>query len=118
MFGRPVQFEEVRQKVKTVFGQQLDLHYMNNEVRLRPPGRRIGKTDRVNACVPPPPPQLSIPLRGQDDLDKAIDLLDRSSNMKSIKILLLAQENSNVRPRPRPPPPAFLHRWFRKAAPP
>lgn len=32
MFGRPVQFDEVRQKVKTVFGQQLDLHYMNNEV--------------------------------------------------------------------------------------
>lgn len=32
MFGRPVQFEDVQQKVKTVFGQQLDLHYMNNEV--------------------------------------------------------------------------------------
>uniref|UniRef100_A0A674NEY8 Mitogen-activated protein kinase kinase kinase 3 n=1 Tax=Takifugu rubripes TaxID=31033 RepID=A0A674NEY8_TAKRU len=74
MFGRPVQFEEVRQKVETVFGQQLDLHYMNNE--------------------------LSIPVRGQDDLDKAVDLLDRSSNMKSIKILLLAQENSNVRRTP------------------
>ncbi|KAI2666281.1 Mitogen-activated protein kinase kinase kinase 3 [Labeo rohita] len=69
MFGRPVQFEEVQQKVKTFFGQQLDLHYMNNE--------------------------LSIPLRGQDDLDKAIDLLDRSSNMKSIKIMLLTQEQSN-----------------------
>uniref|UniRef100_A0A4W6CEY2 Mitogen-activated protein kinase kinase kinase 3 n=1 Tax=Lates calcarifer TaxID=8187 RepID=A0A4W6CEY2_LATCA len=70
MFGRPVQFEEIQQKVKSVFGQQLDLHYMNNE--------------------------LSIPLRGQDDLDKAIDLLDRSSNMKSIKILLLTQEHSNA----------------------
>uniref|UniRef100_A0A6Q2Z0G8 Mitogen-activated protein kinase kinase kinase 3 n=1 Tax=Esox lucius TaxID=8010 RepID=A0A6Q2Z0G8_ESOLU len=69
MFGRPVQFEEIQQKVKTVFGQQLDLHYMNNE--------------------------LSIPLRGQDDLDKAIDLLDRSSKIKSIKILLLTQEQSN-----------------------
>lgn len=34
MFGRPVQFEDVRQKVETVFGQQLDLHYMNNEVGL------------------------------------------------------------------------------------
>uniref|UniRef100_A0A672HCE2 Protein kinase domain-containing protein n=1 Tax=Salarias fasciatus TaxID=181472 RepID=A0A672HCE2_SALFA len=64
-------FEEIQQKVKSVFGQQLDLHYMNNE--------------------------LSIPLRGQDDLDKAIDLLDRSSNMKSIRILLLTQEHSNVR---------------------
>uniref|UniRef100_A0A8C2ZR80 Mitogen-activated protein kinase kinase kinase 3 n=1 Tax=Cyclopterus lumpus TaxID=8103 RepID=A0A8C2ZR80_CYCLU len=62
VFGRPVQFEEVQQKVTTVFGQQLDLHYMNNE--------------------------LSIPLRDQGDLDKAIDLLDRSSNMKSIRILL------------------------------
>jgi len=41
--------------------------------------------------------QLSIPLRAQDDLDKAIDLLDRSSNMKSIKILLLTQEHANVR---------------------
>ncbi|KAI5629437.1 mitogen-activated protein kinase kinase kinase 3, partial [Silurus asotus] len=70
MFSRPVQFEEVQQKVKTVFGQQLDLQYMNNE--------------------------MSIPLHGQDDLNKAIDLLDRSSNMKSIKILLLAEEHSNV----------------------
>lgn len=35
MFGRPVQFEEILQKVKTVFGQQLDLHYMNNEVKRR-----------------------------------------------------------------------------------
>ncbi|XP_015217432.2 mitogen-activated protein kinase kinase kinase 3 isoform X1 [Lepisosteus oculatus] len=70
MFARPVQYEEVKQKVKTVFGQQLDLHYMNNE--------------------------LSIPLRSQDDLDKAIDLLDRSSNMKSIKILLLMQEQNHA----------------------
>ncbi|XP_044037711.1 mitogen-activated protein kinase kinase kinase 3 isoform X2 [Siniperca chuatsi] len=70
MFGRPVQFEEIQHKVKTVFGQQLDLHYMNNE--------------------------LSIPLRGQDDLDKAIDLLDRSSNTKSIRILLLTQEHNNA----------------------
>ncbi|TSQ23928.1 Mitogen-activated protein kinase kinase kinase 3 [Bagarius yarrelli] len=30
--SRPVQFHEVQQKVKTVFGQQLDLHYVNNEV--------------------------------------------------------------------------------------
>ncbi|MBN3296466.1 M3K3 kinase, partial [Amia calva] len=70
MFARPVEYEEVKQKVKTVFGQQLDLHYMNNE--------------------------LSIPLRSQDDLDKAIDLLDRSSSMKSIKILLLTQEQNHA----------------------
>ncbi|CAL1587846.1 unnamed protein product [Knipowitschia caucasica] len=70
VFVRPVQFEEVQQKVKSVFGQTLDLHYMNNE--------------------------LSIPLRSQDDLDKAIDLLDRSCNMKSIRILLLTPEHSNT----------------------
>ncbi|XP_072299076.1 mitogen-activated protein kinase kinase kinase 3 isoform X2 [Eucyclogobius newberryi] len=76
MFGRPVQFEEVQQKMKSVFGQQLDLHYMNNE--------------------------LSIPLRSQDDLDKAVDLLDRSSNMKSIRILLLSPEHSNTVSHPVP----------------
>ncbi|XP_043911130.1 mitogen-activated protein kinase kinase kinase 3 [Protopterus annectens] len=65
-FGRPVKYEEVEQKVKTVFGQQLALHYMNNE--------------------------LFIPLRGQDDLDKSIDLLDRSCTMKSLKILLLSPD--------------------------
>ena len=51
----------------------------------------------ISVCVYLVSWQLSIPLRGQDDLDKAIDLLDRSSNMKSIKILLLTQEHSNVR---------------------
>lgn len=33
MFGRPVRFEEIQQKVESVFGQQLDLHYLNNEVK-------------------------------------------------------------------------------------
>ncbi|XP_068605832.1 mitogen-activated protein kinase kinase kinase 3 [Brachionichthys hirsutus] len=69
-FGRPVQLQEVRRKVKAVFAQQLDLHYLNDE--------------------------LSIPLRSQDELDKAIDLLDRSASMKSIQVLLLPQENSNA----------------------
>lgn len=32
-FVRPVRYEDVQQKVKTAFGQPLDLHYMNNEVR-------------------------------------------------------------------------------------
>lgn len=96
MFGRPVQFEEVRQKVKTVFGQPLDLHYMNNEVAssqtlLRALGQSHN-ADGVCACMHARVSQLSIPLRGQDDLDKAVDLLDRSANMKSIKIQLLAQE--------------------------
>ncbi|XP_049601182.1 mitogen-activated protein kinase kinase kinase 3 isoform X2 [Syngnathus scovelli] len=70
MFERPVQFDEIQRKVKLAFGQQLDLHYMINE--------------------------SSVPLRGQDDLDKAVDLLDRSASMKSIRILLLEQERDNT----------------------
>ncbi|CAJ0954342.1 unnamed protein product [Ranitomeya imitator] len=69
-FPRPVKFEDVEQKVKLVFGQQMDLHYMNNE--------------------------LSIPLRSQDDLDKAVDLLDRSSSMKSLRILLLSHDRNHT----------------------
>ncbi|NWY66201.1 M3K3 kinase, partial [Erithacus rubecula] len=68
-FVRPVRYEDVQQKVKTAFGQPLDLHYMNNE--------------------------LSIPLKNQDDLDKAVDLLDRSSNVKSLRILLLSQDRNH-----------------------
>ena len=32
-FSRPVRYEDVEHKVTAVFGQPLDLHYMNNEVR-------------------------------------------------------------------------------------
>uniref|UniRef100_A0A8D2LQ93 Mitogen-activated protein kinase kinase kinase 3 n=1 Tax=Varanus komodoensis TaxID=61221 RepID=A0A8D2LQ93_VARKO len=69
-FTRPVFYEEVQQKVKSAFGQPLDLHYMINE--------------------------LSIPLKSQDDIDKAIDLLDRSSNVKSLRILLLSQDKNQT----------------------
>ena len=31
-FSRPVRYEDVEHKVTAVFGQPLDLHYMNNEV--------------------------------------------------------------------------------------
>lgn len=40
--------------------------------------------------------QLSIPLKNQDDLDKAVDLLDRSSNVKSLRILLLSPDRNHV----------------------
>uniref|UniRef100_A0A8D0HNH8 Mitogen-activated protein kinase kinase kinase 3 n=1 Tax=Sphenodon punctatus TaxID=8508 RepID=A0A8D0HNH8_SPHPU len=73
-FVRPVRYEEVQQKVKTAFGQPLDLHYMNNE--------------------------LSIPLKSQDDLDKAVDLLDRSTNVKSLRILLLSQDRNHTSSSP------------------
>ncbi|XP_074116972.1 mitogen-activated protein kinase kinase kinase 3 isoform X3 [Sminthopsis crassicaudata] len=73
-FSRPVKYEDVEQKVKTAFGQPLVLHYMNNE--------------------------LSILLKNQDDLDKAIDLLDRSSSMKSLRILLLSQDRNHTSSSP------------------
>ncbi|XP_036307532.1 mitogen-activated protein kinase kinase kinase 3 isoform X8 [Pipistrellus kuhlii] len=69
-FCRPVRYEDVERKVTTVFGQPLDLHYMNNE--------------------------LSILLKNQDDLDKAIDILDRSASMKSLRILLLPQDRNHT----------------------
>lgn len=43
-----------------------------------------------------PPLQLVIPLTTQDDLDKAVELLDRSVHMKSLKILLVLQVSSEV----------------------
>ncbi|XP_039715672.1 mitogen-activated protein kinase kinase kinase 3 isoform X2 [Pteropus medius] len=73
-FSRPVRYEDVEHKVTTVFGQPLDLHYMNNE--------------------------LSILLKSQDDLDKAIDILDRSSRMKSLRILLLSQDRNHTSSSP------------------
>ncbi|KFU88457.1 Mitogen-activated protein kinase kinase kinase 2, partial [Chaetura pelagica] len=65
---RPVKLEDLAAKAKVAFGQTMDLHYSNNE--------------------------LVIPLTTQDDLDKAIELLDRSVHMKSLKILLVVHGNT------------------------
>uniref|UniRef100_A0A8C9RSW9 Mitogen-activated protein kinase kinase kinase 2 n=1 Tax=Scleropages formosus TaxID=113540 RepID=A0A8C9RSW9_SCLFO len=64
-FPRPVKLDDLKFKAKVAFGQAMDLHYTNNE--------------------------LVIPLSTQDDLDKAVELLDRSVHMKSLKILLVLQ---------------------------
>ncbi|XP_058882569.1 mitogen-activated protein kinase kinase kinase 2-like [Acipenser ruthenus] len=69
-FHRPVKLEDLFSKAKVAFGQSMDLHYTNNE--------------------------LVIPLTTQDDLDKAVELLDRSVHMKSLKILLVLQGNNQV----------------------
>ncbi|KAB1279165.1 Mitogen-activated protein kinase kinase kinase 2 [Camelus dromedarius] len=76
-FPRPVKLEDLRSKAKIAFGQSMDLHYTNNE--------------------------LVIPLTTQDDLDKAVELLDRSIHMKSLKILLVINGSSqaaNLEPLP------------------
>ncbi|KAM9821037.1 mitogen-activated protein kinase kinase kinase 2 [Neosynchiropus ocellatus] len=67
-FTRPVKLEELKTKAKVAFGHTMDLHYSNNE--------------------------LVIPLSSQDDLDKAVELLDRSVHMKSLKILLVLHVGS------------------------
>nr|XP_057908050.1 mitogen-activated protein kinase kinase kinase 2 isoform X4 [Doryrhamphus excisus] len=67
-FRRPIKLDDLRAKAKVAFGQTMDLHYSNNE--------------------------LVIPLTVQDDLDKAVELLDRSIHMKSLKILLVLQISS------------------------
>nr|XP_033801072.1 mitogen-activated protein kinase kinase kinase 2 isoform X4 [Geotrypetes seraphini] len=69
-FSRPVRLEDLLSKAKVAFGQPMDLHYANNE--------------------------LVIPLTTQDDLDKAIELLDRSVHMKSLKILLVLTGNTQA----------------------
>uniref|UniRef100_H0WZW7 mitogen-activated protein kinase kinase kinase n=1 Tax=Otolemur garnettii TaxID=30611 RepID=H0WZW7_OTOGA len=69
-FPRPVKLEDLRSKAKIAFGQSMDLHYTNNE--------------------------LVIPLTTQDDLDKAVELLDRSIHMKSLKILLVVNGNTQL----------------------
>ncbi|KAF6361785.1 mitogen-activated protein kinase kinase kinase 2 [Rhinolophus ferrumequinum] len=76
-FPRPVKLEDLRSKAKIAFGQPMDLHYTNNE--------------------------LVIPLTTQDDLDKAVELLDRSIHMKSLKILLVVNgstQAANLEPLP------------------
>uniref|UniRef100_A0A8C5WH74 Mitogen-activated protein kinase kinase kinase 2 n=1 Tax=Leptobrachium leishanense TaxID=445787 RepID=A0A8C5WH74_9ANUR len=67
-FKRPVKFKDVLQKVTDAFGQTMDLHYANNEIL--------------------------IPLKCQDDLEKAVEQLDTSPALKSLKIIVKAPRKS------------------------
>ncbi|XP_060629983.1 mitogen-activated protein kinase kinase kinase 2 [Anolis sagrei] len=75
-FPRPIRLEDLASKAKVAFGQPMNLHYSNNE--------------------------LVIPLTTQDDLEKAVELLDRSIHMKSLKILLVTHGNSQSNLEPLP----------------
>ncbi|MEQ2214616.1 hypothetical protein XENOCAPTIV_014372, partial [Xenoophorus captivus] len=93
-FPRPLKLEDLKTKAKVAFGQATDLHYTNNEV----PSRKLC----VKQCymdwfikVLLVLLQLVIPLTTQDDLDKAVELLDRSVHMKSLKILLVLQVSNS-----------------------
>ncbi|XP_068752241.1 mitogen-activated protein kinase kinase kinase 3-like isoform X3 [Montipora capricornis] len=63
-FSRPVILTELLIKVKTAYGQELSMNYVVNEI--------------ANA----------IPILNQSDLDKAIEILDRSQHLTSLRILL------------------------------
>ncbi|NWX84543.1 M3K3 kinase, partial [Nothoprocta pentlandii] len=69
-FPRPVKFKDVVQKVTDAFGQTMDLVCVNNE--------------------------LLIPLKSQEDLDKAMELLELSPSLKSLRILVSAPKKANV----------------------
>ncbi|NXC99172.1 M3K3 kinase, partial [Certhia familiaris] len=69
-FPRPVKFKEVVQKVTDAFGQTMDLVCVNNE--------------------------LLIPLKSQEDLDKAMEQLELSPSLKSLRILVSAPKKANV----------------------
>ncbi|NXA35813.1 M3K3 kinase, partial [Eudromia elegans] len=69
-FPRPVRFKDVVQKVTDAFGQTMDLVCVNNE--------------------------LLIPLKSQEDLDKAMELLELSPSLKSLRILVSAPKKASV----------------------
>ncbi|NXP25653.1 M3K3 kinase, partial [Scytalopus superciliaris] len=73
-FPRPVKFKEVVQKVTDAFGQTMDLVCVNNE--------------------------LLNPLKSQEDLDKAMEQLELSPSLKSLRILVSAPKKANVSPSP------------------
>ncbi|NXP92937.1 M3K3 kinase, partial [Passerina amoena] len=73
-FPRPVRFKEVVQKVTDAFGQTMDLVCVNNE--------------------------LLMPLKSQEDLDKAMEQLELSPSLKSLRILVSAPKKANVSPSP------------------
>ncbi|NXK16044.1 M3K3 kinase, partial [Arenaria interpres] len=73
-FPRPVRFKEVVQKVTDAFGQTMDLVCVNNE--------------------------LLIPLKSQEDLDKAMEQLELSPSLKSLRVLVSAPKKANVSPSP------------------
>ncbi|KAM4705191.1 mitogen-activated protein kinase kinase kinase 3-like [Rhinophrynus dorsalis] len=72
-FRRPVKLKDIVQKVTDDVGHTADLYYTNNE--------------------------LLVPLKCQDDLDKAVEHLDSCPSLKSLKILVKApKKNTYLQP--------------------
>ncbi|XP_033849312.1 mitogen-activated protein kinase kinase kinase 3 isoform X2 [Acipenser ruthenus] len=68
-FRRPLKFKELLQKVTDAFGEQMDLYYPNTE--------------------------LLVPLRCQEDLEKAVLYLDLHPSMKSLRVLVKTPKNNH-----------------------
>ncbi|KAL4623462.1 mitogen-activated protein kinase kinase kinase 3-like [Arapaima gigas] len=71
-FKRPLKFRELLQKVTNAFGQQMDVFYADKE--------------------------LLLPLRSQEDLDRAVLSLDRSPATASLRLVLRVPESNHVSP--------------------
>ncbi|KAL7976455.1 hypothetical protein Chor_008404, partial [Crotalus horridus] len=69
-FPRPVKFKDVLQKVMDAFGQLMDLHYADNE--------------------------LLVPLKSQEDLDRAVERLDLSPSLKSLRVFVKTPKETNL----------------------
>ncbi|CAH1249898.1 MAP3K2 [Branchiostoma lanceolatum] len=82
---RPVNFQDLQNKVKTAYGQLLTMFYTNTEI--------------------------SIPILNQSDLEKAIILLDHNPHMKSLRIYL-CKENPTPPGSPQGPPHGPLRDLF------
>ncbi|KAL8164847.1 UNVERIFIED_CONTAM: hypothetical protein K2H54_010726, partial [Gekko kuhli] len=104
-FQRPVKFKEVLQKVMDAFGQMMDLHYANNEAgvwermsaytaaRLAD-GTPTGSPD--SGSRQKPNPTLLIPLKSQEDLDRAVEHLDLSPSLKSLRVFVKTPRKTNA----------------------
>uniref|UniRef100_A0A8C4QQ92 Mitogen-activated protein kinase kinase kinase 2 n=1 Tax=Eptatretus burgeri TaxID=7764 RepID=A0A8C4QQ92_EPTBU len=62
-FKRPVKFEDVLHKAEVAFGQPMEMFYSTND--------------------------LLVPVTSQEDMTNAVELMDRSSHVKSLRISLL-----------------------------
>uniref|UniRef100_UPI00358FBC35 mitogen-activated protein kinase kinase kinase 2-like n=1 Tax=Myxine glutinosa TaxID=7769 RepID=UPI00358FBC35 len=62
-FKRPVKFDDVLYKAEVAFGQPMEMFYSTND--------------------------LLVPVRSQEDMTNAVELMDRSSHVKSLRISLL-----------------------------
>ncbi|XP_038611647.1 mitogen-activated protein kinase kinase kinase 3-like [Tachyglossus aculeatus] len=75
-FPRPIKFRELWQKAQDAFGRAVDLHYLSNEVLL--------------------------PLACQEDLDRALQVLDLNPITRSLRVLVTVPTANLLQPNRQP----------------